>query len=100
LRAKKTLVGEIVFAQKPIISNANPLYIWYLTPVSKLANFSTVKNAEMHATAWWHWLRQKVSRFEPDSRTIFTTTEPSPECSGRKIDFVDRIYFEKHKIIF
>jgi hypothetical protein len=56
--------------------------------------FSSIKNAEMHATAWWHWTRQKVARFDPDHRTIYTTTEPGPECSGRKIDFVDRVYFE------
>jgi hypothetical protein len=58
------------------------------------SHFSSIKNAEMHATAWWHWLRQKVVRFDPNSRTVFTATEPSPECSGRKIDFIDRIYFE------
>jgi hypothetical protein len=58
------------------------------------ASFSKIKNAEMHATAWWHWTRQKVARFDPDNRTIYTTTEPGPECSGRKIDFVDRVYFE------
>ncbi len=58
------------------------------------SHFSSIKNAEMHATAWWHWLRQKVVQFDPNSRTVFTATEPSPECSGRKIDFIDRIYFE------
>jgi len=58
------------------------------------ASFSKIKNAEMYATAWWHWLRQKVAKFDPDKKTIFTVTEPSPECSSRKIDFIDRIYFE------
>jgi hypothetical protein len=56
--------------------------------------FDKISNAEMHATAWWHWLRQKVERFDPENRTIFTATEPGPECSGRKIDLTDRIHFE------
>jgi outer membrane protein OmpA-like peptidoglycan-associated protein len=58
------------------------------------AHFAQIKNAEMHATAWWHWLRQRVARFDPEHRAIFTVTEPSPEVSGRKIDHVDRIHFE------
>lgn len=58
------------------------------------AHFANIKNAEMHATAWWHWLRQRVARFDPERRAIFTSTEPGPECSGRKIDHVDRIHFE------
>jgi Right handed beta helix region len=60
------------------------------------AHFADIKNAEMHATAWWHWLRQKVARFDPEHRAIYTLTEPSPECSGRKMDFVDRIHFENN----
>jgi hypothetical protein len=60
------------------------------------ADFAKIKNAEMHATAWWHWLRQKVALFDPERKAIYTVTEPSPECSGRKIDMVDRIHFENN----
>ena len=40
-KLKNNLEGEIVFAESPRTNKAKPLYIWYFTPVSKLASLST-----------------------------------------------------------
>ncbi|MFC5409789.1 hypothetical protein ACFPMF_10750 [Larkinella bovis] len=60
------------------------------------AHFADLKGVEMHATAYWHWLRQKVERFDPAQNAVITVTEPSPECSSTKMGTMDRIYFENH----
>jgi len=56
--------------------------------------FAGIRNAELHTTGFWHFIRQSIKSFNPDEKSIITNQAPGPECSSRKIEKHDRAHFE------
>ncbi|GAB2777912.1 hypothetical protein GCM10027275_21480 [Rhabdobacter roseus] len=58
------------------------------------SDLAKVAGAELHITGFWHYVRQKIARFDIPSQTVLTADYPGPEASSRKIENIDRAHFE------
>lgn len=56
--------------------------------------FEGIRDAELHITGYWHYIRQKIASIDTRNQAIFTENYPGPECSSRKISTIDRAHFE------